>query len=70
MKKLKYVYWKDGKFWLGYLRDYPNYWTQGEDLEDLGDHLRDIYEEITLGNLPKDPPDNVPGVRRVGELVV
>lgn len=69
MKKLKYVYWKDGKFWLGFLQDYPDYWTQGTDHKDLEEHLRDIYEEVVQGNLPATPPDGVPG-RRVGELVV
>ena len=29
MKKSGYVYWKDGKFWLGYLEEYPDYMTQG-----------------------------------------
>ena len=38
--KQKITYWKesDGNY-LGYLNDYPEYWTQGENLEDLKAHL-------------------------------
>jgi predicted RNase H-like HicB family nuclease len=58
----KYVYWQEGNSWLGYLEEYPAYWTQGESLNDLLDHLRDLYLELNSGQ--------VPGVRRVGELVI
>jgi predicted RNase H-like HicB family nuclease len=49
MSTLKFVHWQDGDFWLGYLQDYPDYWTQGESLNDLKDHLRDLYEDLTNG---------------------
>lgn len=29
MKK-KYIYWQDDDIWLGYLEEYPDYWTQSE----------------------------------------
>ena len=32
--------------WLGYLEEYPDYRTQGETIEDLEDHLKDIYKEL------------------------
>lgn len=48
--------------WLGYLEEYPDYMTQGETLEDLQEHLRDIYQEVTNGYIPS--------VRRVGEFAV
>lgn len=35
VESTKYVYWQDKDQWLGYLQDYPDYWTQGESLEDL-----------------------------------
>ncbi len=70
MKKLRYVYWKSDKFWLGFLQDYPDYLTQGTDRRDLEDHLRDIYELVSEGTLPKAPPDGSPARRGVGELVV
>jgi hypothetical protein len=33
--KTKYIYWKDGEFWLGYLDEYPDYQIQGTTLEEL-----------------------------------
>ncbi len=30
MKAVKYVYWQDEDMWLGYLEEYPDYWSQGE----------------------------------------
>ncbi len=37
--KLNYLYWQEDDAWLGYLQDYPDYWTQGESLDDLIEHL-------------------------------
>ncbi len=58
----KYVYWQDGEDWLGYLEEYPDYWTQGESLEDLREHLRDLYQDLHGGHIP--------GARRVDDLEV
>jgi predicted RNase H-like HicB family nuclease len=62
MTTLRYVYWQDDGMWLGYIEEYPDYLTQGETLEDLQEHLRDIYQEVTSGAIPY--------VRHVGELAV
>lgn len=62
MQTIKYVYWQEEDAWLGYLQDWPDYWTQGETLDDLLDHLRDLYADFNSGELP--------GIRKVGELVV
>lgn len=62
MQRISYVYWQDGDQWLGYLQDYPDYWTQGDSFDDLKDHLRDLFEDVTHGQLD--------GVRKVDELVV
>ena len=58
----EFIYWQDGDVFVGYLNEFPDYSTQGEDLEDLRDHLRDLYKEFTSGTLP--------GVRRVGQLEI
>jgi predicted RNase H-like HicB family nuclease len=52
MIKKKYTYWQDDDMWLGYLEEYPDYWTQGETEEDLRENLLDIYTELTSGNIP------------------
>jgi predicted RNase H-like HicB family nuclease len=62
MEKMKYIYWQDEGMWLGYLEDYPDYMTQGESIEELEDNLKDIFKELTSGNIPC--------VRRVAELQV
>ena len=46
MNSIRYIYWKDGDAWLGYLEDYPDYMTQGTTLDELGKNLKDIYADI------------------------
>jgi predicted RNase H-like HicB family nuclease len=58
MQKTKIVYWRDDDAWIGYLQDYPDYWTQGKTLDDL----KDLYLEMTNGKIP--------GIRKVEEFVV
>jgi len=62
MRSVKIVVWEEDGGWLGYLQDYPDYWTQGESLEDLKDHLRDLLQDITSGTIP--------GIRKVEDLVL
>ena len=62
MQSVKYVYWQEGNLWLGYLQDYPDYWTQGESLDDLKEHLADLFRDVTSGQIP--------GIRKVDELIV
>jgi predicted RNase H-like HicB family nuclease len=61
MNKVQYTYWqeKDGWF-LGYLNEFPDHWTQGTSLEDLQENLRDLHGMFTK--------ENIPGIKRVGEL--
>jgi predicted RNase H-like HicB family nuclease len=49
VKKIKFVCWQEGTVWIGYLEDYPDYWTQGQSLDDLKEHLKDIYKDLTEG---------------------
>jgi hypothetical protein len=62
MKTVEFIHWREGKLWIGYLRDYPDYRTQGRTLGDLKRHLLDLYKDITRGELS--------GIRKLGELVV
>lgn len=52
MKELNYGYWKDDKFWVGYLKLCPDYWSQGETEDELEKNLREIYDELTGEMLP------------------
>jgi len=62
METKRYVYWKEEDMYLGYLEEFPDYMTQGESLDELKENLKDIYKEVTSGNIPC--------VRRVDELEV
>jgi predicted RNase H-like HicB family nuclease len=62
MAAARYIYWRDGDQWLGYFDEYPDYYTQGESLEDLQLHLKDLYRDLTGGEIP--------GIRRAAELIV
>ena len=53
MRTVKFVYWEDNGSWLGYLVDFPDYWTQGETLDDLKEHIRDLHSDLTGGDLPE-----------------
>lgn len=46
--------------WIGYLEEFPDYLTQGESLAELENNLRDLYKDLTSGEIP--------GIRRVSEL--
>lgn len=52
MTTIKYVYWQEEDMWLGYLEEYPDYWTQGETREELEENLRDISRELSSGGIP------------------
>ncbi len=62
MEKTKFTYWQDEDMWLGYLEEYPDYWTQGETEAELRENLLDIYKDLSNGE--------VSAVRRVAELEI
>jgi predicted RNase H-like HicB family nuclease len=62
MSSIKFIHWQAGDAFLGYLLDYPDYWTQGESLEELKEQLADLYRDLTSRELE--------GIRKVDELFV
>jgi len=63
MMKIQFTYWKepDGKY-LGYLNTHPDHWTQGESIDDLRDHIRDLHQLFSS--------EGIPGIKKVEELEV
>ena len=61
--KTKFTFWReaDGRY-LGYLNDWPDHWTQGDDLEDLKEHLRDLFRQFSV--------EAIPGIKKVEELEI
>jgi len=44
---LSYTFWeaKEGGY-IGYLNQYPDYWTQGDSIEELENMLSSLYDDI------------------------
>ena len=62
MRTLKYTFWQDDNFFIGYLNDYPAYQTQGYSKEELLENLKDLLSDIESGE--------VPFIRKVEEMVI
>jgi len=60
--KLKMIYWKGEKFWVGKLLEHPEIMTQGETLEELEENMKDAYALMTL--------DDVPAQHEIKELAI
>jgi predicted RNase H-like HicB family nuclease len=59
---IKIVVWQHEDAWLGYLQEYPDYWTQGKTRKMLEEHLKDLYKDVTSGEIS--------GIRKVVDLVI
>ncbi|HAK88881.1 MAG: hypothetical protein A2077_05970 [Nitrospirae bacterium GWC2_46_6] len=51
--KLKMIYWKGEKFWVGKLLEHPEIMTQGETLEELEENIKDAYTIMTMEDVPE-----------------
>jgi predicted RNase H-like HicB family nuclease len=60
--RLKMIYWKGERFWVGKLLDHPEIMTQGETLEELEENMKDAYVLMTM--------EDVPAEHRVKELAI
>ena len=52
MKTIKFTYWQDGDYYLGFLNDYPDYQTQGMWKEELVRNLKDLLADLESGEVP------------------
>lgn len=62
MRTIKYTFWQDAEFLIGYLNDYPDYHTQAYSKDELLDNLRDLLSDIES--------NQVPFIRKVEEMAV
>lgn len=62
MKTLKFTYWQGGRYYLGFINDYPDYHTQGLSRQELIDNLKGLLVDLESGAIPY--------IRKVEELVV
>jgi predicted RNase H-like HicB family nuclease len=64
--ELSYTYWEaeEGGY-IGFINQYPNYWTQGETLEELEMMLKSLYKDLLeFGDIQSAVP------QKTGNLVV
>ncbi len=52
--KIKIVYWKGKKFWLGKILEHPEIMSQGETVEELEENLKDAYRLMLMDDVPSD----------------
>ncbi len=52
--KLRMVYWKGEKFWLGKLLEHPEIMTQGETLKELEENMKEAYILMTMEDVPAE----------------
>ena len=62
MKRIKFIYWQDNDWWLGYLEEYPDYLTQGRTFDELKENLKDLYNDLESGEIPY--------IKKVAELEI
>lgn len=62
METTNFIYYQENDMWVGWLEEYPDYRTQGATLDELKENLKDIYDDLSTGEIPH--------ARRCGKLVV
>jgi predicted RNase H-like HicB family nuclease len=63
--ELNYTFWQEKDGWyLGFLDEYPEYWTQGKSIQELEEMLIDIYK-----NEQEEEPKDIP-VRKMGKIIL
>jgi len=60
--ELDYTYWQDGKFYVGFLNDYPNDSTQGLSLSELEEALIEVYE------IRQEEKKHLAAIRKSGKI--
>jgi len=62
MRRVRDIDWQDDEMLLGYLEEFQDDLTEVETLGELEENLRDLYRDLTSGEIPS--------VRRVAELSI
>jgi len=52
--KLRMVYWKGKKFWVGRLLEHPEIMTQGKTLEELEENMKEAYLLMAMDDVPEE----------------
>lgn len=52
--KMKMIYWKGKKFWVGKLLEHPEIMSQGKTLEELEANLREAFFLMAMDDVPEE----------------
>jgi len=52
METKKFIYYQAEEMFIGWLEEFPDYKTQGENLDELKENLKDLHKELTSGRIP------------------
>jgi len=52
--KLRMVYWKGKKFWVGKLLEHPEIMTQGKTIRELEENMKDAYRLMAMEDVPEN----------------
>ena len=58
--ELRYTYWQDGAFFVGFLNDYPDDSTQGVSFAELEEALVEVYE------IKQEEKEHLAKIRKTG----
>ncbi len=62
MKTIRYTFWQDAEFFIGFLNEYPDYETQGYSKDELLDNLKSLLKDIES--------TKIPFIKKVEEMVI
>ena len=62
MRNISYTFWQEEDWFLGYLNDYPDYWTQGRSKDELIENLQSLLVDIES--------EEIPFIRKVEEMSI
>lgn len=62
MRTIKYTFWQDDEFFIGFLNDYPDYETQSYSKAELLENLKSLLADIET--------EEIPFIRKVEELAL
>jgi len=62
MRNISYTFWQEEDWFLGFLNDYPDYWTQAQSKEELIENLQSLLVDIES--------EEIPFIRKVEEMSI
>ncbi len=49
---VKYTFWQEEDFFIGFFNEYPDYMTQGETVAELKENLKALWDDLESGDMP------------------